>query len=248
MQQRDDAFRAEAGGGEDAAQRGRAVAHDRDGGAVADPGGHRRVPPAGHHLGQGGGAGEQFRVDVGGQRDQRRVGQRHPHRLRLGARPAPGPEPAARRARRRHAVAARGAGAVGPLRRHDDEVAGTEPAHPGAHRRHGPHRLAAQRLRRRLGVQAPVGPDVRTAHRGVPDGDDRVGRERGGGVGDVGDDDLAGGGEHGGAHGSMLTALARARTASGAGVRPTRGCRRGPRWSRRPGWGCRGSGRRGPGS
>ena len=82
---RDDPLGAELPGGEDGEQADGAVADDRDGLARSGLGGHGGEPAGAQHVGGGQQARDQVVVGHAWRGDQRAVGERDAHVLRLGA-------------------------------------------------------------------------------------------------------------------------------------------------------------------
>ena len=190
--EQDDLVGAETLGGDDAAQPDRAVADDGD----ALPRRHARrargVVSGAHHVRQRQQRRDQSVVLTRRERDERSVCEWHAYRLTLTAVDAVSRPPAAVQAGRVQPFVAEDAGAVRPRERGDDEIAGLDRAHVGAHVLDDTDELVAHPLPGLARLQLVVRPEIAAADAGARDADERIGGLDQARVGDVLDPDIAG--------------------------------------------------------
>jgi hypothetical protein len=187
----DDLLRAEASGGDHAAEPDGAVADDRDGPAGTDLGGERRVVARRHHVGEREQRRHQRVVLADGQDDERALRLRHPDRLALAAVDSVIAVPAAVEARGVQSLPAEDAGAVGVEERRDDDVAGLDRADVGADGLDDADELVSHAAAAVVVLHRLVRPEVAAADRGAGDDDEGVGRLDECGVGDALDPNVA---------------------------------------------------------
>src|ERR1700733_5592455 len=168
---RDDPRRAELPRGEHGEQANRAITDDRDRLARPDVGGRRAEPPGAEHVRGGEQAGDQVGAWHGGRSHQGPVGQRHAQVLRL--------RPVRADQLRVHAAAlvagqADLARVVRREERADDELARLDGPDVAADLFDDADVLVSDRVRRGDRVDAAPAPEVRAAHAGGGQADDRV--------------------------------------------------------------------------
>jgi hypothetical protein len=199
----DDPLGPEPPGGQHGAEADGAVAHHDCRRAGPHAGAEGGVVAGAHDVAEGGERGGQpvvGEVGVGRQRDQRPIGEGHPHGLPLPAvlRPAP---VAAAHAGGVEPGAAELADAVGEGERRDDPVARAQRADLVAHGLDHADELVPHAAVAPVDQQlAPVGPEVAAADARVGDADQRVGRVPQRRVGDLLHADVAQAVEDGGLH------------------------------------------------
>ena len=188
----DDLLRAEPPGGDDPAKADRAVAHDGDGAALADPGGHRGMMAGPHYVGQGQQRGHEHILLADRERVEGAVRLRDSKRLGLSPADIGRTEEAAVDAGGLEAFLAEQAASVGIGERHHHHLPSPDRADLASDILDDSDRLVAHRPPARSFREVVIRPQVAPADAGPGDPDQSVGRFPDRRIGDGLDPDVVG--------------------------------------------------------